>query len=201
MPVLEFAVLGVLAESPVHGYQLRKRLSALRGGLRTFSYGSLYPTLRRLQARGLITEQQPTAADAVTAPALATKRARIVYQLTTEGKEHFAELLADAGPNAWEDELFDLHLAFFGQTDADVRLRILQGRRRRLEEQREGMRSALARTRDRLDRYTDELARHGLEAADREVRWLEELIASERQAAASPNPRRRQSTDNHSANL
>jgi hypothetical protein len=60
-----------------------------------------------------------------------------------------------------------------------VRLRILEGRRRTVEQQREGLRSSLARTRQRLDRYTLELQRHGLESVDREVRWLSELIDRE----------------------
>jgi hypothetical protein len=47
----------------------------------------------------------------------------------------------------------------------------------------------MARTRERLDRYTLELHRHGLESVEREVRWLNELIASEREAGAQP-PRR-----------
>ena len=46
--MLEIAVLGLLNESPMHGYELRKRLATLLGAFRAFSYGSLYPTLRRL---------------------------------------------------------------------------------------------------------------------------------------------------------
>ena len=61
-----------------------------------------------------------------------------------------------------------------------MRLRILEGRRRTVEQQREGLRASLARTRERLDRYTLELQRHGLESVDREVRWLSELIDTER---------------------
>ena len=64
-------------------------------------------------------------------------------------------------------------------TAADVRLRILEGRRRTVERQREGLRASLSRTRERLDRYTLELQRHGLESVDREVRWLAELIDRE----------------------
>ena len=62
-----------------------------------------------------------------------------------------------------------------------MRLRILEGRRRRVEERREGLRASLARTREQLDRYTLELQRHGLDSVDREVRWLTELIDTERQ--------------------
>ena len=73
-----------------------------------------------------------------------------------------------------------MHFAFFARTDAATRLRILEGRRRRIEERREGLRETLARTAERFDAYTLELQRHGLESVDREVRWLEELIAHER---------------------
>jgi hypothetical protein len=41
------------------------------------------------------------------------------------------------------------------------------------------MRAALARAGEQIDRYTRELHRMGLESTDREVRWLNELIAHE----------------------
>jgi DNA-binding PadR family transcriptional regulator len=182
--VLELAVLGLLHETPMHGYELRKRLNALLGPLRAISYGSLYPALKDLLAVGLICEENDPKA---TAGGLAGRRSKIVYKLTAEGKERLQELLAEGGPAAWEDETFGVHFAFFAHTDADTRLRILEGRRTRLEERREGVKSALQRTRERLDRYTLELQQHGLESVDREVRWLNELIVAERgQVSARP---------------
>src|SRR4051794_25049859 len=177
--VLELAVLGLLQESPLHGYELRKRLNTLLGSLRALSYGSLYPALRDMQTHGYIAEDLPDEADSAV-PALTGRRGKVVYKLTAEGKERFADLLSEAGPSAWEDENFGVHFAFFGQTDAEVRMRILEGRRSRLEERAYGVRASMSRTRERLDSYTEELARHGLESAEREVRWIEELIATER---------------------
>jgi DNA-binding PadR family transcriptional regulator len=176
--MLEIAVLGLLNESPMHGYELRKRLSTLLGTFRAFSYGSLYPTLRRLAEAGWISEE--ASMDAVGPGPVRSRRGKRVYRLTADGKEHLAELLADVGPEAFDDEGFGARLAFFGQTRSDIRLQILEGRRRRVEEQREGMKSTLARTGERLDRYTRELHEHGLESVDREVRWLTELIEHER---------------------
>ena len=173
--MLEIAILGLLNESPMHGYELRKRLASLLGAFRAFSYGSLYPTLRRLSEAGWISEESP-----LDGAAMRSRRGKRVYKLTADGKEHLAELLAEVGPDAFEDEGFGARLAFFAQTRSDIRLRILEGRRRRVEEQREGMRSALARTGQRLDRYTRTLHEHGLESVDREVRWLTELIENER---------------------
>ena len=180
--VLELAVLGLLHESPLHGYELRKRVNALLGSLRPFSYGSLYPCLRDLQADGFIATDD-------TAESGTGRRSKIVYKLTAEGKERLQEQLAEGGPSAWDDESFGVRFAFFAQTDADVRLKILEGRRLRLEERREKVTTALGRTREKLDRYTLELQQHGLESVDREVRWLNELIATERGTIAA-RPRR-----------
>jgi DNA-binding PadR family transcriptional regulator len=175
---LELAVLGLLHESPMHGYELRKRVNALLGWGRVLSYGTLYPCLKQLLRAGLITQADTEAA------AKTGRRARIVYKLTADGKEHFADLMAEAGPSSWDDDSFGIHFAFFAQTDAETRMRILEGRRSRLEERMARVRSALARTRERVDAYTLELQRHGLDSVEREVRWLSELIDVERRATS-----------------
>jgi len=185
--LLELAILGLLHESPLHGYELRKRLNAVLGAFRALSYGTLYPCLRDLVERGWIAESTSAEnlPEASGATASGSRRARIVYEFTAEGKEHFQSLLAQSGPAAWEDDTFNVHFAFFARTDADVRLRILEGRRSRLEERLDSFRSAAAQRREALDLYTAELQRHGLEAAEREVRWLSELIETERSAPTS----------------
>jgi DNA-binding PadR family transcriptional regulator len=165
----------------MHGYELRKRLNGVLGSFRVLSYGTLYPCLKDLLASGWIAESHSASPEAGALPhALSGKRGRIVYQLTAEGKERFSELLAESGPSAWEDEQFDVHFAFFGRTDAETRLRILEGRRTRMQERLDGVRQSLARTRERLDAYTLELQQHGLESVEREVRWLDGLIEDER---------------------
>jgi DNA-binding PadR family transcriptional regulator len=194
--VLELAVLGLLHRTPMHGYELRKQLTNVLGLFRALSYGSLYPCLHELLAAGLIAEEHDEAEQAgpsrpnhtarLNGPARprSGRRSLKVYRLTADGKERLQELLGQGGPPAWEDDGFGVHFAFFGQTRADVRLRILEGRRSRLEERMESIRAALTRTRERVDSYTLELHRHGLESVEREVRWLNELIASERQVAS-----------------
>ncbi len=177
--MLELAILGLLQEAPMHGYELRKELATKLGTIRAaISYGTLYPTLKRLQTAGHITAAETPDGEIV--PPLTSRRGRVVYKITAEGKERFADLLAQAGPETYDDAGFGVHFAFFARTDRATRLRILEGRRRRVEERREGLRDVLARASDRLDAYTLELQRHGLDACEREVRWLEELITNER---------------------
>lgn len=171
---LEVAVLGLLHDAPMHGYELRKQVNALLGWGRILSYGTLYPALKALGRSGYIVT------DETASPEVRGRRARIVYKLTAEGKEHFAAALEDSGPSTWDDETFGVRFAFFARTDAASRVRILEGRRSRLEERLENVRKAGQRKRDRVDAYTLELQRHGLESVEREVTWLTELIERER---------------------
>jgi DNA-binding PadR family transcriptional regulator len=166
------AVLGLLHESPLHGYELRKRLNLLLGWGRLLSYGSLYPALKRLLRAGWITE-------VTAASAGVSRRQRIVYQLTPAGRQYFGEQITDTGPAAWEDDTFNMRFAFFSRTDADVRLRILEGRLSRLQERLDRAQHS-GRGGSGDDRYLSELRRHSIESVEREVKWLTDLINAER---------------------
>lgn len=179
--VLDLAILGRLADGPLHGYELRKRIMADIGVFQTLSFGSLYPRLRSLVERDLI-----GSTDLAAPPhALAGRRSRIVYELTAGGKEFLAATLAAPDPTAWDDGVFDLRFSMFADTDPSTRLRILEGRRTRVLERREASRQAQAKSRERRDAYTLELQRHGLELLDSELGWLDGLIATERDRAAT----------------
>ena len=170
---IELAVLGLLHEGPMHGYELRKRLNLMLGWGRVLSYGSLYPTLKKMLRARLIEETTAT-----TAPV--SRRQRIVYQLTEAGHHEFEQLMTEVGPTAWEDDNFDIRFAFFGRTDMEIRLRVLEGRRSRLQERLDRIQQQLAMTQKEVDSYARELQRHGVESVEREVKWLSQLIDAER---------------------
>ncbi|WP_432584899.1 PadR family transcriptional regulator [Streptomyces sp. HD1123-B1] len=62
--MLELAILGFLAEGPLHGYQLRYRIAHLSGHARPISDGSLYPAINRLVNAGLLDRQTEPGASA-----------------------------------------------------------------------------------------------------------------------------------------
>lgn len=193
---IELAVLGLLHEGPMHGYELRKRLNLMLGWGRVLSYGSLYPALKKMLRANLITEVTTT-----TTPT--SRRPRIVYEVTPAGTEQFQRLMSEVGPTAWEDDNFDIRFAFFSSTDMEIRLRVLEGRRSRLQERLARVQAELARTQAEVDRYAGELQRHGVESVEREVRWLSDLIRAERGAEPGPvDPTTRsvasQTADQHS---
>ncbi len=57
--MIELAVLGLLKEQPLHGYEIKKRLGETLGALWGVSYGSLYPALRRLERAEAIAVLDP----------------------------------------------------------------------------------------------------------------------------------------------
>ncbi len=185
--LLDFALLGLLHDGPTHGYELRRRLNEALGAFRALSYGTLYPALSGLLDRGLIAQQPAHPSDAP-APTRSPGRNRIVYAITPDGKEAFEAAARRTDTAAYDDEGFGVRLAFFARTEADVRMRILEGRRSRVQEQLETVRENSERGRERLDTWTAALQRHGEESTEREVRWLTELIDAERRHPTDPGP-------------
>ena len=78
------AVLLLLAEHPMHGYQLMQAIADRTGGRWTPSPGAIYPTINQLEDEALVT---------VTADS-----GRKLVSLTDAGREH-----VDAGRDAWSD--------------------------------------------------------------------------------------------------
>lgn len=71
------AILAVLAEQPMNGYQIIQEIAERSGGMWKPSPGSIYPTLQQLEDEGLVT------ADA--------ESGRRAYALTDEGRTYVAE--------------------------------------------------------------------------------------------------------------
>ena len=92
------AVLALLAEKPMHGYQIIQELTERTGGVWRPSPGSVYPTLQQLQDEELVRE----------APSDSGKR---VYELTDAGREQAARATAPWSEVAGEsaDALVALH--------------------------------------------------------------------------------------------
>jgi DNA-binding PadR family transcriptional regulator len=193
--VLELAVLGLLAEQPLHGYELKKRLSETLGPLWGISFGSLYPALRRLQQSGAIEEVgeiPTTAARAVPSGSLdgelasarlrrrtlPTRRTRRAYRITEHGRAVFAELLTSEAAD--DDRTFALKLSFCRYLDRPARLAFLERRRAQLAQRlATSRRTPTGRT---IDRYTRSLLEHRTHSTQHDLDWIDELIAEERTA-------------------
>jgi len=203
--MLELAILGLLKELPLHGYELKKRLNDSLGQFWRVSYGSLYPALARLEKLGAIEAVDPPPAAAAVFPATGSisgeaaaarlglrrplrrsGRTRKAYRIASRGQALFAELLrSDPAPGADEDRDFARKLAFCRHLEPAARLELLQRRRAQLADRLTRAREALGPPApDRgptPDRWTRALMEHETETAERDLDWVDSLIAAELQ--------------------
>jgi DNA-binding PadR family transcriptional regulator len=177
--MLELAILGLLKERAMHGYELRKQLAHKLGFFWTVSYGALYPALRKLEKRGAAEKFFP---------AEQTSRRKQVYRITAGGESEFLELLTEGAHSTWEEDKFPLRLAFFRYLKPEMRLRLLERRKAYLEDRLdEGRRSLTQAKRGSTDSYTLSLVRHGMETTEHDISWLDTLISAERAALGDPS--------------
>ncbi|NNG21111.1 PadR family transcriptional regulator [Naumannella sp. ID2617S] len=115
-------ILGFLAEGPMHGYELRRRMGQLHGHARTISDGTIYPAITRLLGAGALTETREPGAGATT---------RRVLHLTDTGRDRLHVLLRNAGGHDITDgSRFFIVLAFLSllpsaqERDAVLRRRL-----------------------------------------------------------------------------
>jgi DNA-binding PadR family transcriptional regulator len=204
--LLELAILGLLKEQELHGYELKKRLTEALGSFSSVSFGSLYPALARLETAGAVKAveaNQPSDGRAGRRPVapmtgslageaaafrsrIAGKRqvggrSRKVYGITERGEHLFEELLAADTASGDDDRAFNLKLAFCRYLPPEGRLGLLERRRAHLVERLARARQSIRTSRERLDTYTRSLMEHGTEATERDISWLDSLIADERQ--------------------
>ena len=194
--MLELAILGLLKEQELHGYELKKRLSENLGFASGVSFGSLYPALARLEAAGAVKAVDPIPEPGVSIPhtgslagELAAFRARKgvsrggrgkkVYGITARGEALFEELLAAESQSNDDERYFNLRLAFARYLPPDVRLGMLERRRAHLVERLVQMRARVKALRDH-DRYARSLVEHDRDSTERDLTWIDQLIASER---------------------
>ncbi len=215
--MLEFAILGLLKERSMHGYDLRRHLRDDFGVLANLSFGSLYPALSRLEASGAIRsigaggaletdadapvlltgslggERAATVARRATAKMAETlgrssTRARKVYEITPMGDLVFEQLLEAPSANAGDLRGFSLRLAFARYLSPQARLRLLERRRIELSDRLRRSSAHLDHPKRLLDRYERALAEHAREAVANDLAWIERLLEDEREQISALSP-------------
>lgn len=201
--MLELAILGLLKDAgPLHGYEVRKRLSSTLGVLSGVSFGSLYPALSRLERSGAVravgdpeatptipmtgglTGERAAFRNRIASTRRRGSRSKKAYAITPRGDALFEELLAAAPPDD-DDRSFGVRLAFARYLTREARLALLQRRRAQLVDRLEGVRAAVRSGKDRLDGYAAAVMEHHSEATEHDISWLDRLIAKEQEGTTA----------------
>ena len=198
--MIDLAILGLLTEQELHGYELKKRLGELLSSRASISFGSLYPALARLEAQGCVkaVEQRTSVPNAPMTGSLAgelaafrarvresglvkgTGRGKKVYGITDTGRARLVELLSD--PDVSDDRAFTLRVAFARHLAPDARLELFERRRTELLSRRDALAKRQPR---RTDRYLGALQERDTDHLANDLAWLDRLIDAERKPAKS----------------
>ncbi|MGZ4707486.1 MAG: PadR family transcriptional regulator [Acidimicrobiales bacterium] len=194
--MIDLAILGLLDEQDLHGYELKKQLAELVGARSGVSFGSLYPALARLEKGGAVKAVEAHTSDA-TIPMtgalsgeIAAFRARIgrpakgrrtkkVYGITELGRRRLGELLVD---DTTDDRTFAVQVAFCHSLQPEQRLSLFE-RRRTVLEQRLADRSRVSA--GRTDTYRSSLREHDTRTITHDLAWIDELIGAARAELAA----------------
>jgi DNA-binding PadR family transcriptional regulator len=116
---VKHAILGILAEGPMHGYDLKRSFDERLGDFWSLNVGQIYTTLERLLSEGLVVYDAVEQAD---------KPDKKVYRITDSGRDELRDWRTrpiKAEPRALRDELF-VKLLFIEETEIDLVLGLIQ---------------------------------------------------------------------------
>jgi len=167
---MDIVILSHLQREPVHGYELKRRVSATTAF--ALHNNTLYPALRRFEEAGAVTksaEQQEG------------KPPRHVYELTDVGRELLHDMLADLpAEQAGDEPEFLTRLGQFEQLTPAERRRVLAARAGALRAQAEHMRALAQQTAasPRNHRWGGLVVAELTARIERELAWIAELDAA-----------------------
>lgn len=167
---LKYALLGLLAENPKYGYEIKQQFEGALGNVWSVSYGQLYPTLRRLSEMQWVTKQ--------TAPGKKAAEKNI-YSITPKGKSKLDEWLLRPLRSSYKvkDE-FTLKFLFFDKLPRERVLEYLKLQQKKTVMQKEDFQRTLVSIRDELSFFLQAIIRKGIIHLEAENQWLEEVVSA-----------------------
>ena len=164
----ELVLLGLLKESPKHGYEIKKKINEILSLFAGVDLKSIYYPLRILDKKGLVTRKMDKTG---------RRPARFVYALTSKGESRFTQLLTSSILNFKRPQFsLDLSLYFLNYMKPDIAKRRLRARTHilaKLVKSLNQMLGSLGRKRPPSLAY---MLEHDLRMVETEYKFLSKLI-------------------------
>ncbi len=172
---LKYALLGLLAESPKYGYEIKRTFEGALGNVWSVSYGQLYPTLRRLSEQSWVTKKTEPGKKAAE---------KNIYSISDKGLKKLDEWLLKPLRQTYrvKDE-FTLRFLFFSKLPKDTVLDYLRHQQKKTVLQRDSYQRTLVSLRDDMHFFLQAIIRKGIIHLEAENQWLEEVINDIKNAA------------------
>lgn len=176
--MLELAALGLLQQEPLHGYRLKQQLERFMGGCISVNYGTIYPLLKRLEERGLITVLVDNDGEAGSG--------RKIYSITELGCLQWKQHMLEHPHESWVNSRsrFLIKFFFFNYLDSIERIKLLKHRlmvcQLRLDSQ--DVRPEAS------DLYQTSVLQHCTNIIHNEIEWLRQQLQQEIQKHPEATP-------------
>lgn len=169
--MINYVILGILMESPMSGYDLKKVAEQTIGMFFKMSYGNLYPTLKALTKTGEITEQETQ-----------NSKNKKIYTLTDQGKASFLKWLAE--PLQSNKKEYMVKIFFYDYLDEETRqthLRAYQAQIHRKMMEMKGLQNIVNEELTSIPNKEDYYYRvstmyYGLQFYEMELAWFNKII-------------------------
>lgn len=166
----ELIFLGLLKESPRHGYEIKKKIKEILFLFAGINLKSIYYPLRILEERGLVVKKTAKSG---------SRPMRFVYELTPKGEDRFKELLSKSLLDFKRPQFsLDLSLYFLNYINPRFAKRRLRGRIFILKKIAKSIQQMLRQSRQKKN-LTSSLVRiseHNLKMLEAESEFLVKLI-------------------------
>lgn len=172
--MLELAALGLLQQEPLHGYRLKQKLERFMSGCISVNYGAVYPLLKRLEERGLISVLVEEDGEAGSG--------RRIYSITQAGRSAWKGQMLEQPQESWVNSRsrFLIKFFFFSHLAPSERIQLLQHRLLRCQ-LRLDSRDLQP---DSDDLYQVSVLQYGSQMVQTEIHWLEQQLQQEETQAA-----------------
>lgn len=164
----ELALLGLLKESPKHGYEIKKKIKEIFSLFAGLELKSIYYPLRILERKGMVIKR---------ARKLGKRPQCFVYELTPNGLSRFNELLAQSFLNFKRPEFsLDLSLYFLQYIKPEIAKRRLRARMHVLEKLAIDLRKSIVSLKKKHASASVNILEHNLQMVETESKFLSGLI-------------------------
>ena len=165
---VKYAMLGILAQKDLHGYELKSSFDEKVGEFWSLNYGQIYSTLDRLEKDDLVTYDRQ---------AQDKRPDRKIYSITKKGRKELDEWLAAPinRVRALRDEFF-IKLVFTGTDNPGPVLELIEKQKalylRQMNHLTHQKVALKKKTRDPSALTTELLMDAGLFHAEADIKWL-----------------------------
>ena len=166
----ELIFLGLLKESPKHGYEIKKNIKEILFLFAGVDLRSIYYPLRVLERKGLVVKRINKSG---------RRPQRFVYELTSKGKERFNRLLTESFLDFKRPQFsLDLSLYFLNYMQPDIARRRLRARMLVLDRLSRNLAHMLNSLKKKKNSSLARIVEHNLQMVQTESRFLAHLIST-----------------------